>query len=380
MPETQLHKSFKTTLNLIASVVGVGIFALPYAFQNALPLAIFILCLTAVITVILDIICIELIYTKGMGVHQLPGIIGKIFGKKTKNVLGTILLISRTGILFLYTIVLGDFAALIIRNIFGVNISHDVLAVLLTVLCALAIKREIRFLSNVNLWLSLLKIAIIATISIAGIAALQHAQVINIFKTSNFTNTSLLLKIGIIYGVSLAATSGTAGIPAMKEIADKKTILRNCVIIASVIVVILYSLFSVYVIGKSTTVSAEALLGLGNSWTVTLLAIAGLICVATAYMSAGNSLYEIYEHDYSLPDSLAWSLLIVPPLTLYFLGIRDFTLIVGILGAVIGGIEGIAIVAAYWKLRLEENKSFIPQGVLLSLLASILAIGAILAL
>ncbi len=377
------RKEFLATATLIGTIVGAGIFSLPYIYSQAFINAIVILIFTILLTLIEYILYIDLISEEGMGFHQLPGIVGKIFGRKAKNISGIFLLLGRVGIIFLYTLLIGNFSALLIKNTLGISVSPTLIAISITILFSLVIRRKIKAVAKVQSILSFFKVALIAVVSIGGIiyviskdpSLFGKIKLFTTEQTGNWLDT--FKSIGLLYGVNLGALSGIAAIPSLKEITNERKSLTKSVIYATVISALLYVVFCIFVIAQSPTLTMDSLTGLGSHWWVNLLILTGLICVITAYLGMGNSLFEIYSKDYSLNENLAWILTIAPGLALYLSGYRNFVQMMAILGGVIGGIEGIMILASYWKKKLLLPTIIPLKKVLIVLVGLILGIGAL---
>jgi amino acid permease len=99
---------------------------------------------------------------------------------------------------------------------------------------------------------------------------------------------------------------------------------------------VLYIMFSAGIIGSTGTVSADTLSGLAQwpFWKKEMIAILGLIAVATVYMPISREIKNALEKD------LGWgkiaprlTILLFPPL-LVFLGLNNFLFVVGVVGGV----------------------------------------------
>ena len=373
--------------SFFGTTIGVGIFALPFAYQYAFPASILLLVAIALILISLYSMYIEILLEKGVGFHQLPGIVSKIWGKKARNAVGIILLIGRTGIMFLYTVILADFGSLIIENILGVTISPTLISIVATFLTSIAIAGNVKIKSKAELLLSSAIVGIIGMISIAGILQVLSNSpdtFAEVFKHDRILLEGPLSEnikiLGTIYGVTIGALSGIAAIPALKGISRNKDTLLKATRVGTALVVILYGLFALFVVTTSTHVSGDALTGLGDSWWVTLLAVGGFLSVITSYLGVGNSLFEVYHHDYELPEIPSWLLTFLPPAVLFIAGIDNFTYIAAVIGGVIGGSEGLIILASYWKLESSQNDLPLGKKIPAAITALILGIGLILAL
>lgn len=371
--------------SFLGTTIGVGIFALPYTYKDSYLASLLVLVGTGLILMSLYKMYIEILLEKGIGIHQLPGIVSKIWGKRAKNAVGIVLILGRTGIMFLYTIILADFGSLLLENVLNISISPFIISSVVTFIVSLAIVRHARFKSKIELYLSSAILGIIGVISTSGIllsllsdtSALEQLFIVDtVLNSTSFSGS--MNQLGVIYGVTIGALSGIAAIPALKEISNDKKILTRVTRVGTFIVIVLYALFALFVITASDQVTQDALHGLGDEWWVTILAFAGFISILTSYLGVGFSLFEVYLHDYSLPKITSWLLTLLPPIILLATGFDDFVAIAALVGGVIGGTEGLIILASYWKLE-NSNSSFpITKKIPIVLTAIILALGLLL--
>lgn len=338
----------------------------------------------AVLTAIY-VLYIDIIMEKGIGIHQLPGIVKKIFGKKARDGIAMFLLFGRAGIMFLYTIIIADFSTILLKNILGLEISKIFVSLIITFLLSIAIARNIKFVAKLSLSLSMIILVILSLTSVTGILAVHTTDpgTIQLFLSSrpDMSLREILHLCGALYGVSLGALSGLAAIPSLKELVPEELKIRSIVITGTLIALVIYALFALFISTFSSTITEDALTGLGNFWWVDMLAVAGLLCIITSYLGIGNSLYEVFTLDYSLPKYLSWLLTFAPAATLYVIGIRSFIYMATLIGSVVGGIEGITIIACYWGYKIKTGARFsLKQKIMIVCLGMILVAGIILSL
>jgi hypothetical protein len=76
-----------------------------------------------------------------------------------------------------------------------------------------------------------------------------------------------------------------------------------------------------------------------------------LLTISSSYVMLGTALYESFHIDYHVRPSLAWLLGIVPPILIFLSGLRNFIDVVGLVGAVSGGVQAVLLLAAYLRAR-----------------------------
>jgi tyrosine-specific transport protein len=65
---------------------------------------------------------------------------------------------------------------------------------------------------------------------------------------------------------------------------------------------------------------------------------------------------KILWYDYKIPKLLSWLIISILPLALFVGGVQSFILIIGVVGAVMGGIDGILVILIFQKLK-KSSKS-----------------------
>ena len=104
--------------------------------------------------------------------------------------------------------------------------------------------------------------------------------------------------------------------------------------------------------GSGTT--EEAINGLipylGN-WIISVGAIFGILAVFTSFLVLGLGLEEIFHDDYRIKKRVAFCLALFVPFLAYLFGLKSFIFIIGLVGALAAGIDGILTVLIYFKAK-----------------------------
>jgi len=158
------------------------------------------------------------------------------------------------------------------------------------------------------------------------------------------------------YGVILFAYTGAVAVPVMRrQLKGNEKIFPKSIIFASVIVFVIYLLFTVMVIGVTGQGTTEiATIGLGEAIGPKMFLIGNLLAfftMGTSFLTLGLGFRDLFRFDYKMPALVAWLIVVVVPLTVFILGARDFIKIIGLIGAVLSGTQTIIIVLTYWKAR-----------------------------
>ena len=131
----------------------------------------------------------------------------------------------------------------------------------------------------------------------------------------------------------------------------EKKKLDNLIVWSTIICGLLYFVFSLIVVGVSgASTSQDALTGLVpllGSGIVILGALFGLVAITASFLVLGNYLKNSLRHDYNVPYVLSAAFAIGVPMILFLLGMREFIVVLGVVGA-ISAVEG-SVIALVWR-------------------------------
>ena len=113
------------------------------------------------------------------------------------------------------------------------------------------------------------------------------------------------------------------------------------------------------VTGLNTTEIAT--IGLGEKigeFMVILGNLLPIFTMSTSFFILGLALKWMFHYDYNLNKTLSWAITCFVPLALFLAGARSFIQVIGITGAVAGGIEGIMLVLISKRSKTLKGKQF----------------------
>jgi hypothetical protein len=174
--------------------------------------------------------------------------------------------------------------------------------------------------------------------------------------------------------------SGIGAIPSLEIIVEDRKRLNQISLIGSSITVIVYAIFILFILSSTNNVSQDALSNFTDSVYILPLLTAGILSVMTSFVVVGRSLFEIYTFDYDFSDNIGWGLTIGVPLIMYLVGIMNFASVVGFIGGLVSGIEGLLIIANYFKLMQLNDILTKKKKILLILFGIVMALGTFFAL
>lgn len=346
-----VKKFFYALAILVGTVVGAGIFGLPYVISKSgiLPGFFYLLILGGVV-LFLHLLFGEIVL-RTQEKHRLIGYSQKYLGNWGKFLITISTFLGIVGALLAYLILAGNFLKIIFFPLLNLSSFHFSLFFLF--LFSFFIFRGIKLIAPLELLLDVFFFLIIFLIVIFALPQ------INLENFILFDFSHLFLP----YGVILFAFLGTAAIPEiseiLKEFPERKKY-PQVIILASFLVFFLYLIFSFAVIGVSgKDTSPEVFSGLlpflGEK-IVILGSIFGLIVVATSFLVLANYLKNSLIYDYFFPKILAKILTLVLPLILFLIGFRNFIETIGFVGTFLGTIEGIVIVLLFQRAKKLGDK------------------------
>lgn len=329
----------KTLSVFLGTVIGVGIFGLPFvAYKAGFFVALFYFLLMALVVILINLLFGEVILGS-KGTHRLPGYVGEYLGGKWKKISFFIIAVGLMGALLAYLIIGGQFLSSFFGPYLGGNSTFYTL--LFFILGAYLVFRDIKSISGVEL--SLLFVFLI-------ILVLFFAKAVPYINISYFKTINLKF-LTLPYGVILFSLWGSAIVPEVKEMLIDRANLRKIIIWGIVFTVAIYLFFIFIVLGVSGPgTSEEAILGLeqilgGNI--IKLGFIFGVITCFTSFITLALTLKKTLLYDFGLSKNLAWFLTCFLPLVLFLLGLREFIGVISFTGAIALGLEGIIIVLLY---------------------------------
>jgi len=337
---------------LIGTIIGVGIFGIPYvAAQAGFGIALIYLIGLGILILLVHLFYAEIIL-KTSGKHRLVGYTEKYLGKRAKYLAGCASIIGRLGALLAYIIVSGYFLSTLFNR--GSSFFWSLIFF---------------FIGSFLIFLGLKAVAQVELIMVFFLLTAMLSIFIFAWPKVEFSNLTPinLSNLFLPYGVVLFSLGGATAIPEMREIVQRKK-LKLAVILGTLIPVILFIVFTGIVLGASgSQTTEEALAGLKDILGKKVMLIGlvfGILALMTSFLTIGLNLKKIFWYDYKLNKHLAWVLVCFIPLSAYLIGLRDFISVIGIIGALMGGISGIIICLIYKKLK----KSWFLPGLVIGIL------------
>jgi len=336
---------------LVGTVVGAGIFGLPYAFvQSGFVIGLAYLLLIAALFLITKMCYAEVILRTSDDL-EMAGYVERYLGKWGKTIIIICLILGIFSALVAYIIGVGDFLHSLIGPLLGGNqffwsIVFWVLTSIL-VLIGIGIVSRLEVLMTFGLVLVVLMVFIVCFPSI---------------NFSNLKEINLDLKnIFFPYGPVLFALGGASAVPTMRRILkDKSGKLKKAIIVGFSIPVIIYLAFCFSIIGVSGDQTSEiAIIGLSkivDGRALIIGSIFGILAMSTSFLALSYFLRELFRRDYHLPLIPAWLIVIAVPAVLFALGMRSFITVISFAGGVLSGLQSIILILTYYQAKKKGDR------------------------
>lgn len=332
-----MQKRFlEAVATLVGTTIGAGVLGVPYVVaQSGLLAGLLHIIIIGAAVMLVNLMLGEVVLrTKGN--HQLTGYAEKYLGKAGKRLMTLTMTAGIYGALLAYTIGTGISLNAILPGLPPIAGSLIFFAIVSAI-----VYFGLEAVEKSELLLTSVTVTVIITIIVAAVMSGK-------FSAANLTGVSLKNAF-LPYGVVLFAFLGAVAIPEMKEeLGKSRKLLKKAIIIGGLIPLILYTLFTVAVIGVSGAATGQiATTDLGARLGKLMGVFANLFAVlamSTSFIALGLALKEMYAYDYKIRKKAAWILTCIVPLAAFMLGINSFIAVLGIAGAVAGGTEGILLV------------------------------------
>lgn len=326
----------------LGATIGAGILAIPFVVAKAGLIIGFAHIIILGLVVLAINLMVGEISLRTPGNHQLTGYAEIYLGKVGKWLMTFSIIVGVTGAIVAYTIGSG----ISLSAIFGGSSLLWGLSVY--AFCALVVYSGLHDIIRSEMFMLFLKFGLLALLMFL------------VFRLNFFSLSTIPLTVPsqwlAPYGVILFAFLSTIVIPEMREE------MRNCwrglktaLIIGSLLVIIIYLIFTFVVLGTTGINTTEiATIGLGAKLGAVGLIIVNLFAVLAmigAFIPLSYALKSVYHYDYKFSNIFAWLLTFIVPLLIIAVGLIDFIKNLALAGAVAGALDGILIILMFLRAR-----------------------------
>lgn len=329
---------------LASTIIGAGIFSLPYIFNEVGALnGIFFLIFFAIVYIIVHSMYATLVVENpGMEFGSIAKkYLGPFGGVVQWLMLGELLLVC-----FAYLVLAPEFFLIL----FGGNYWTYVFIFWILGVFGMSLSMKgIETSETVGL------VAIFVLICMVGAYGF-------LFGTPNTLNKEIVsaAQFFLPFGPLLFAFSGRPSIRKIVEALNQneKKRIYSIIIWGTAIPAVIYGIYALGMLRMYTT--GDGIVGtiLNFPWIIpSVLAVLGIIVLWTSYFVVGINIKDILIYDAKVKKGTAFFIASCVPLLLCFLGIKNFIEIIGFIGGVFLALEGIFIVLM-WRKKTTKNIYF----------------------
>jgi len=336
---------------LAGTIIGAGLFSLPYITSVVgIQIIIGYLFILGIVSILIHYFLGE-VSLKTPDYLRLPGFARYHLGKKAQKIAYLSGILGMMGAVLAYIILGGEFLHALFAPLFGGGVTAY--TTIYFAVSALVIFFGIKAISKLEFW------GIIAFLFFLFLTFMRGAGDIDLDNL--FFVREGAFDFFLPYGAILFALWGGALVPEIEEMLGKdgeKGKLKFVIpagIILSIFISILFIVIVLGITGEHTT--RDALVGLenylGNSVSSLMLGF-GLLVIFTSLITIGLTVKKILWYDLGLSEHASWALACFLPFLLYLLGVKDFIVVIGVVGAVMIAIDAILISLMYEKVKTKR--------------------------
>lgn len=327
---------------LAATIIGSGVFALPYVASRAgLLTAFFYLAVFGALFSLMHLMYADIIIRTKEN-HRFAGYARIYLGNAAEwlAIIATII-----GMIFTLTVEL--VLAVSFINFFAPHLPEFAKLFFMWGVGSLAVFLQVN------------KLAFSEILMTGGIILITFVIVIYGFSGPGHLLSTPLVSLPYLlvpFGAVLFALDGRPAIPAVmgyfRNNGEPQTKARAAILFGTAIPAIVYALFVLGVLWITGSPSPDTISGLGAilpRWLTALLGILGALAIFSTYIVIGRDVKKSLVYDLRFPDFLAALVVVIAPLLIYFLGFREFIALVGLVGGIFIGLEQIFVLLMWRK-------------------------------
>ena len=330
---------------LVGSVIGVGIFGLPFVFaQSGFGIGIAHLVVIAIFNTVLLLAFADII-KNSEGHPRITGVMERYLGKGWAWVATLISFSASWGAIVAYIIIGGEFLHALVSPLIGGGVMTY--QIIFYAVSAILVIGGLGFISRLEV-VFVFTMMIMLLLIVLGSA--PHVE----FEQLTYVDSSQWF---LPFGALLFAFGGLAAIPEMSQVLGKykEKYLNKAIVTGFIIVSMVYLIFIAIVVGVSgVNTTNEAIVGLGDvvgNWVLVIGSVVGLFSVFTSFLILSVSVMDTLIYDFKRRHLVGWFIAVSVPLIVFLLGARSFIHVIGFTGGILGGSMGILVIYMYFKAK-----------------------------
>jgi tyrosine-specific transport protein len=350
---------------LSGTIIGVGIFSLPYITVRAGTWVMLGYFLALGALVILIHVFFGELALQTPDFKRIPGFAKIYLGSWGQKASLVSAVLGMLGAVLAYLIVGGEFLKELLSPFLGGGTFFY--TVLYFIAGAILIYFGIKAIARLEFWAVVLFFVVLLVILFRSFSKIELG---NLFLKPDFGQFFLP------YGPILFSLWGASLIPEAEEmLGENKGLFKKIIALSILIAGILYLFFIFLTLGITGSETTEsALPGLKNFLGTNIYYLAiifGILTTFTSFLTIGLTLKRVLNFDLRIKENMAWVITCFVPLVLFLAGFNNFIPVISFIGAVMLGFDGILILLMYRKIG-RGFKLVLTYPLILVLLAGII--------
>lgn len=333
------------TAILAGTIIGAGIFALPFVFHTSgVGIGVLYLAAAGGVYALIHLLYADILL-RVPGTHRFVGLAARFMGRGGEALAVIVSVVQMLFVMTIYLVLSQSFSALLFPHV-----SRVIPLIVFWLFGSIALFSNARRIALLE-FLSLLGIiGVILFIFAIGLPELHAIRWNNIALNIPF----LLIPLSPV----LFSLAGRVAIPSLisllraERVPQAPRALRRAIIAGTILPAAVYLLFVLGVFGLTPNPTEDAVTGLASILSgPILLAIGalGLVALWSSYITVGLDVHSILRYDLATPRVLRATLVVGGPLLLFAAGFQEFIPLIAFVGGIFLSLEGMLILVMWRK-------------------------------
>ncbi len=344
-------KFFYAVSILSGTIIGAGLFALPYiTTEVGFTVILFYLLFLGFIAICIHCFFSELALKTEDNI-RLPGFANIHLGPWAKKLTIFSGICGLLGAILAYIILGGQFLSGILEPVLGGN--DQIYTLIYLAAGSILIFLGIKAIEKMELLGVLGFIMILALILFRGWSEIDFLK----FLEVGVDHKDFFLP----YGAVLFSLWGAALIPEIEEtLGDERHKIKWVVFTGVLLPIVIYLFFIIIVVGiTGAQTSEEAILGLLNhldNRVIGLTLLFGILATFTSFVALGLTLKKILWYDMNVSKNVSWAVITFLPLSFFLFGVDNYIQVISVIGAFFLAIDAVLVTIMYQKYKPDKYK------------------------
>lgn len=338
---------------LVGTIIGAGVFTLPYVVEQASFLVSFGWFLLVLVFIIYLHLAFGEIVLRTSKEYRLPGYAGYYLGAPAQRLMFLTTFLTFSFSLLIYLLLASQFLQTLLISFLPSNLfPFEFVVILLWLILSLILLSRRDHLTKINFILSILLVVLFIVL---GLVLLPHFEFSRVNWFPPLSKAAWLLP----YGVFFYALNGLVAVPSAHRILKIKRLPRETfkkIIVSGILIsAACYLLFILTVVGASGfETTPESILGLSKILGPGIIILGsglGFLAVVTSYLIFADYIKKSFLNDFKWTPFLSNFLVILGPLILYFCHLGNILTLISFMGGMLGGFEGTMVLLILRKAK-----------------------------